>query len=90
MSDGRDRLIMGGTLELAAKVKALLESGDDPLRVDTSYGDTFYVSAVVLKAAGDWGSEIVGYLTPDEADGKTFDFWTHRDPGDVAAAAKTQ
>jgi hypothetical protein len=86
MSDGIDRQVMGGTIALAAKVKALLEGGGD-LHVDTSYGDRFYVSEVVLKAAGDWGSEIVGYLVPDEADGKTFDLWTHRDPGDRPTAA---
>jgi hypothetical protein len=86
-SDNFDHLIMGASVALAAKVKALLESSEEGTSLDTPYGDRFYVSQVVIKVAGDWGSEIVGYLVPDEADGTTFDFWTHRDGGDRATAS---
>lgn len=68
--------VTGPTVELAAKVKKALEdAGTD---VETSFG-TFYVAKVVL-AYGDAGEyETVGYLVPDEAEGKTFDFWTPED-----------
>lgn len=73
MSDNLDRQVTGPTLALAAKVKEALEKED--LAVYTDYG-TFYVAWVELRYFHEGEGEILGYLTPDEAEGKTYDFWT--------------
>ncbi len=79
--------VSGPTILLAAKVKNALDidpatepgSNQDPGLVKVPYG-SFYVGAVILMY-GDGRDlhEPVGYLTPDEADGGTFDFYPVED-----------
>lgn len=69
--------VSGPIIELAAKAKKALEVTD--LLVETSYGN-FYVGSVELRYYHEGLGEVVGYLRPDEADGKTYDFWTSKDP----------
>ena len=72
MSEGPHDRVMGPVVELAAKVKAALER--EKLDVETEYG-IFYVGEVTLKYYGMGSTEVVGVLTPDEAEGSTFDFY---------------
>ena len=73
--DNLDQQVTGPVLELAAKVKRLLESDPDGLMVEMPWGN-FYVKAVELEYYDAGTAETVGYLVPDEGDGKTFDFYT--------------
>lgn len=66
------RQVMGPTIELAARVKRALEG--EALDVNTTYG-TFYVSQVTLSYSDGHEHEVVGFLTPDEGDGRTYDFY---------------
>ena len=71
-----DQQVTGPIVTLAAKVKAALEAAD--LDVSLPWG-TFYVGRVELRWADHGETEVVGYLVPDEGDGKTFDFYTPQD-----------
>ena len=73
--DNLDKQVTGPVVELAAKVKRLLESDPDALMVETAWGN-FYVRAVELEFYEGGTAETVGYLVPDEGDGKTFDLYT--------------
>lgn len=68
-----DKCVTGPTLTLAAHVKAALDAAQTD--VDMEWG-TFYVRGVELACYTGGITEIVGYLVPDEAEGKTFDFYT--------------
>lgn len=69
--------ITGPVVELAAKVKRAVEVDPSALIVETDHGN-FYVSRIELTYYGGGVSEVCGYLTPDEGDGKTFDLYSPR------------
>lgn len=76
----RDHLgeqVPGPIIELAAKVKAALEAAETTTLVKTNY-DNFYVRSIELAYSAGGDTETCGYLVPDEGDGSTFDFYTHR------------
>lgn len=72
-----DKCVLGPTLTLAASVKAALEAAQTD--VDLEWG-VFYVRRVELACYSSGVTEIVGYLVPDEAEGKTFDLYTPEKP----------
>ena len=71
-----DQQVVGPTLKLAARLAEVLDGTD--VEVETPYG-LFYVSKVELSYQHYGDHSVVGYLVPDEGDGKTFDFYTARE-----------
>lgn len=71
--EGRE--VSGPVLQMAAKVKELLETeaGKKSTLTETSYGD-FYVSRVVISYYGGGVSEDVGVLRPSETGHQEYDF----------------
>lgn len=75
--------VPGAAIDLAAKVRAALAGNQNTL-VETEYGN-FYVSRIELTYGYGGDHEVVGYLVPDEGDGKSLDFYTpKRVPSDDA------
>lgn len=75
MRDNLKEQVMGPAIELAARVKATLERDPEACLVEMEWGN-FYVSRITLSCFDGDGTEIVGYLVPDEGAGDTFDFYT--------------
>ncbi len=71
--DGLGEQVTGPIVELAAMAKEALEARG--LLVKTDYGN-FYVSRVELSYCHGGDFETVGYLVPDEGEGKTYDLFT--------------
>lgn len=65
--------VSGPVITLAARVIKALESAG--FSEKTSYG-TFYVRRVEIAWSDGYDAETCLYLTPNEADGETFDAWT--------------
>lgn len=74
-----DKQIPGPVVELAAKLRDLL-NGEDTTIVRTDYG-SFYVGKIELVYGDGYVHEVCGYLKPDEHDGHTFDLWSPKREG---------